>query len=235
VSIYYWREILAKRRRERGHRGGLFCLGPGPQQIAAAFSQDSFALSRRLHPFASHDLSANASSNFLVATIVSRPSVLVLSTCHATFLTRFTLSVAPTKMLASRQRPFQLLITCTVIAFLYYTYRSSFSLSYDKIYDEIINDKSGENDQDLKITVPTNSTLGFGAILVVSKDGSERRPALIQAANVTEIDLTIPAQPKWTDEDVKNFKNGPESKMGTGSIMAWLGHHNALQWYECNI
>ena len=75
-----------------------------------------------------------------------------------------------------------------------------------------------------------NSTLGFGAIVAVSKEGSSRRPALLQAANVTEIEITIPKQPKWTDEQVEKFRNGEES--GTkGSILAWMGHHHALQWY----
>lgn len=74
-----------------------------------------------------------------------------------------------------------------------------------------------------------NATLGFGAIVVVSRQKSTRRHALLQAANVTELDLTIPLQPVWTEKDVNNFKQ-PKSKLNDGSVKAWLGHRNALQW-----
>lgn len=77
--------------------------------------------------------------------------------------------------------------------------------------------------------LPSNSTLGFGAVVVVSKDGSERRHALLQAANVTDVDLTIPEQPQWTEGDVQRFINGQDN-VQRGSILAWLGHHNALRW-----
>lgn len=71
-----------------------------------------------------------------------------------------------------------------------------------------------------------NSTLGFGAIYVVSKADSPRRHGLLQAANVTEIDLTIPSQPKWTEEDF-----GGRKKSSKGSLMAWLGHLHLLRQY----
>jgi cytochrome c-type biogenesis protein CcmE len=77
---------------------------------------------------------------------------------------------------------------------------------------------------------PANRTLGFGAVLVVSKEGSERRHSLLQAANVTDISLITPAQPKWTDNDVEQFRNGQEQGVQRGSILAWLGHYNVLQW-----
>ncbi len=78
---------------------------------------------------------------------------------------------------------------------------------------------------------PANATLGFGAVVAVSHAASPRLPSLIQATNVTGIALTVPEQPAWTDEDVQNFRNGPDSTMGRGSILAWLGHANALRWY----
>ena len=77
-----------------------------------------------------------------------------------------------------------------------------------------------------------NSTLGFGAIVVVSKDGSSRLPAMIQAANVTGLDLTIPSQPTWTDDDVATFRNGIDAAK-RGSILAWMGHRNAMEWWAC--
>ncbi|KAF1831433.1 hypothetical protein BDW02DRAFT_572045 [Decorospora gaudefroyi] len=78
--------------------------------------------------------------------------------------------------------------------------------------------------------IAANTTLGFGAVVVVSKEGSERRHPLLQAANVTNIDLTIPKQPHWTDEDIERVQNGVDSSH-KGSILAWLGHHNALRWF----
>ena len=51
-----------------------------------------------------------------------------------------------------------------------------------------------------------------------------------QAAAVTELDLTIPEQVQWTGQDVLNFRwhNVTESKVGTGSVKAWLSHHLVL-------
>ena len=77
----------------------------------------------------------------------------------------------------------------------------------------------------------TNSTLGFGRIYAVSKQGSPRRRGLIHAANVTEIDITIPQQPRWTLEDEEDFRLPVNSTLGRGSLLAWLGHLHALR--EC--
>jgi hypothetical protein len=57
----------------------------------------------------------------------------------------------------------------------------------------------------------------------------ESHPMKLQAANVTDVQLTIPAQPQWTEGDVQRFING-QSNVQRGSILAWLGHHNALRW-----
>ena len=78
--------------------------------------------------------------------------------------------------------------------------------------------------------LPANRTLGFGAVVVVSRDGSERRHSLLQAANVTDFDLTIPKQPKWTEGDLEKFRNGQADGIQHGSLLAWMGHHNALRW-----
>ena len=72
----------------------------------------------------------------------------------------------------------------------------------------------------------TNATLGFGRIYVVSKEDSPRRPGLLQAANVTELDLTIPIQPTWTKGDLEGHKC-----IGRGSVLAWLGHLHSLRQY----
>jgi hypothetical protein len=74
-----------------------------------------------------------------------------------------------------------------------------------------------------------NSTLGVGSILVVSGAKSKRRDGLIQAANVTEIDLTIPQQPEWTEEDEAKFREGGAG-MGRGTALAWMSHHFTLDW-----
>ncbi|KAF2817182.1 uncharacterized protein BDZ99DRAFT_362918, partial [Mytilinidion resinicola] len=51
------------------------------------------------------------------------------------------------------------------------------------------------------------------------------------AANVTGIDLTIPSQPAWSEDDINKFREGRDSDITVGSIYAWLGHNNALQWF----
>ncbi|KAK3369941.1 hypothetical protein B0H63DRAFT_304532 [Podospora didyma] len=79
--------------------------------------------------------------------------------------------------------------------------------------------------------VPTNSTLGFGRIYVISKEDSPRRPGLLQAANVTELDLTIPVQPTWTKVDLEGHDG-----IGRGSVLAWLGHlHSLRQFVESGV
>jgi hypothetical protein len=54
----------------------------------------------------------------------------------------------------------------------------------------------------------------------------EARPVKIA---VTNIDITIPKQPSWTEGDLQRFIDGQEDAQ-RGSILAWLGHRNALQW-----
>lgn len=68
-------------------------------------------------------------------------------------------------------------------------------------------------------------------MVAVSREGSPRREGLLLAANITEIDITIPAQPKWTDEDVKHLRADKDSTITRGSALAWLGHLNALRWF----
>jgi hypothetical protein len=118
----------------------------------------------------------------------------------------------------SRKRPLSLLIalSCALLLFLYHR--------DDRIYV-----KWTASLQAHHTSLAANRTLGFGAIVVVSRDGSERRHALLQAANVTNIDLTIPVQPQWTEGDVERFRD-KETGVQKGSALAWLGHHNALQW-----
>ena len=77
---------------------------------------------------------------------------------------------------------------------------------------------------------PANATLGFGALVVVSGAESPRLDRLIQAANVSGLELQVPRQPKWSDQDVANFRNSTQSDMGIGSILAWLAHNKAIQW-----
>ncbi|EKG17971.1 hypothetical protein MPH_04779 [Macrophomina phaseolina MS6] len=81
---------------------------------------------------------------------------------------------------------------------------------------------------------PANATLGFGAVIVVSGPGSPRRAKIIQASNVTEISLTIPEQPEWTDQHLQNFTDAMKwggRDTGRGSALAWLSHDHALKWF----
>jgi hypothetical protein len=75
---------------------------------------------------------------------------------------------------------------------------------------------------------PANSTLGFGAVLVVSSEKS-RRENLLQAANVTEIELIVPEQPTWTHFDVDKFASTEVHDNEYGSLLAWMGHLHALK------
>jgi hypothetical protein len=122
-------------------------------------------------------------------------------------------------MLASR-RPTPLLIALTFVLFVLF-YHSS---NADSIYQRWSSSFEARPDK-----LPANSTLGFGAVVAVSRQGSHRRHALVQAANVTDFDLTVPKQPEWTEGDLQRFIDGQENAQ-RGSILAWLGHHNALRW-----
>lgn len=76
-----------------------------------------------------------------------------------------------------------------------------------------------------------NATLGFGAIYVVSRPDSPRRHALRNAASLTSLDITIPIQPIWTDSDITSIQASENSSIDKGSVLAWLGHRNALQTF----
>ena len=77
----------------------------------------------------------------------------------------------------------------------------------------------------------TNSTLGFGKMYAVSRHGSSRREALLRAAKLTSLDITIPVQPNWTNTDIHNLKAAENSTLDKGSALAWLGHLNALKQF----
>lgn len=124
-------------------------------------------------------------------------------------------------MLLSRKRPLSLFVAVTfVILFL------SINSDRGRLYVQW-----ASSIELLAQEFPANRTLGFGAVVVVSKEGSRRRHALLQAANVTDIDLTIPKQPTWTEGDIELFRNNEDRNRYKGSILAWLGHHNALKWF----
>ena len=80
-------------------------------------------------------------------------------------------------------------------------------------------------------TKPANGTLGFGGLYVVSGPGSVRRYHLEEAAAVTELNLTIPNQVEWSEQDISQFRvrNESESHVSVGSIKAWLSHHLVLR------
>ena len=68
-------------------------------------------------------------------------------------------------------------------------------------------------------------------MIAVSREGSPRREGLIVASNITEIDITIPVQPIWTEEEVNKLRADRDSRINRGSALAWLGHLNALRWF----
>lgn len=123
-------------------------------------------------------------------------------------------------MLASRKRPTPLLLTLALFLLVVWYHRED----ADPIYEQWL-----ASVESRPVKMPANRTLGFGAVVVVSSNGSDRRHSLVQAANVTDFDLTIPQQPDWTEGDVQRFINGQDN-VQRGSILAWLGHHNALRW-----
>ncbi|KAJ4351347.1 uncharacterized protein N0V89_006687 [Didymosphaeria variabile] len=121
----------------------------------------------------------------------------------------------------SRKRPLPLLVGLVLTLLFCFYYKNT-----DGIY---IRWTASTASKQAKLAA--NRTLGFGAVVVVSKEGSDRRHALMQQANVTDFDLTIPKQPHWTESDVQKFRNGQEDGVQHGSILAWMGHLNALRWF----
>lgn len=109
------------------------------------------------------------------------------------------------------------LLAATTILIYYYWFRESLQNSYRELVLGL--DEPGA----------ANSTLGFGAVYVVSGPNSPRRPHIIQAANVTGIDLTIPNQPSWTTDDVRTFYEGGDVASTKGSVYAWFAHDRVLQ------
>ena len=116
------------------------------------------------------------------------------------------------------------ILLAVVLCSIFYYYRSSIGITYASQgqYDFVRPD----ND-----TSAANATLGFGGLYVVSGPGSPRRKKLEQAAAVSELTLTIPDQVAWTDEHIAAFRwpKEEESKIGKGSVMAWLSHHLVLK------
>ena len=124
-------------------------------------------------------------------------------------------------MLAPRKRPLPLLAALAFFFFVLFYHRSD----ADRIYSQW-----SAKDGALPHNLAANKTLGFGALVVVSAPESPRLHLLRQAAAVTDISLTVPQQPAWTEGDVRRFRNGQDNDVQKGSILAWMGHLNALQW-----
>ncbi|KAF2122701.1 hypothetical protein BDV96DRAFT_639269 [Lophiotrema nucula] len=122
----------------------------------------------------------------------------------------------------SRKRPLPLLVVLTLVLVLFVYHRGH----ADRLYLQW-----SSSLELLPEKAPANRTLGFGAVVVVSSETSSRRHSLTQAANITDIELTIPAQPEWTQGDVEKLRNTQDDHVQRGSMLAWLGHHNALKWF----
>ncbi|KAG8628062.1 hypothetical protein KVT40_003935 [Elsinoe batatas] len=84
---------------------------------------------------------------------------------------------------------------------------------------------------DIPVLPPANLTLGFGAVAAVSVPTSPRQNELIMAAQITGLQLSIPVQPSWNEEDTKAIKAEKGSTISHGSALAWLGHLNTLRWF----
>ncbi|KAL0259152.1 hypothetical protein SLS55_006657 [Diplodia seriata] len=78
---------------------------------------------------------------------------------------------------------------------------------------------------------PANSTLGFGAVLAVSRHNSPRQESLFFASNLTGVDIIVPPQPQWSDARLDQLRAKHGSRITRGSALAWLGHLNALKWF----
>lgn len=78
---------------------------------------------------------------------------------------------------------------------------------------------------------PANSTLGFGGIYAVSRPDSPRRQSLMSAAGLTNLEILIPTQPAWSESDIASIQAPANSSLDRGSVLAWLGHRNALETF----
>ncbi|PNS17965.1 Procollagen galactosyltransferase 1 [Sphaceloma murrayae] len=81
-------------------------------------------------------------------------------------------------------------------------------------------------------TRPANATLGFGSIYAVSIPGSPRLESLLEAINVTGLEVRVPDLPDWTQEQVDYFRDDghpDRSVILKGSIRAWMSHIAVLE------
>jgi hypothetical protein len=46
---------------------------------------------------------------------------------------------------------------------------------------------------------------------------------------MTGIDIEIPDQPEWSEDDLISIRKGKDRWVNKGSALAWLGHRNALK------
>ena len=59
-----------------------------------------------------------------------------------------------------------------------------------------------------------------------------RKEGLITAANYTGLDLEIPSQREWSDEEIEELKEAwlaHNEKFKEGNAYSWLGHLNVLK------
>jgi len=71
----------------------------------------------------------------------------------------------------------------------------------------------------------------FGAVIAVSRQQSPRRDGLLFAASITGIDISIPTQPVWTNQEISQLRADNVSTITRGSSLAWLGHLHALRTF----
>jgi hypothetical protein len=97
-------------------------------------------------------------------------------------------------MLATRKRPLPLLAALTLVLVVIFYHRDHADRLYQQWSTSI---------ESHPMKLPSNSTLGFGAVIVVSKDGSERRHALLPT-------LISPSQPS---------RSGPKATCSASSMV----------------
>jgi hypothetical protein len=67
--------------------------------------------------------------------------------------------------------------------------------------------------------------------ITVSHARFPRRASLLWTSNLTGIDIVIPDQPVWPEDDIEESKSTERSKISRGSALVWMDHLNVLKWF----
>ncbi len=82
------------------------------------------------------------------------------------------------------------------------------------------------------LTSPSNATLGFGALYVLTEDTATWRvQGLLSAAKLTELRFTIPVQKRPTDQDILLHLKGDSATTVLDEIRAVLNYISLLEGF----